>query len=699
MTNGGALARIGADIGGTFTDVVLETPDRRYATKVLTTYDAPERALLQGIGSLLAEAGLRPEDVGLIVHGTTLATNALIERRGVRTALLTTEGFRDVLELGSESRFDQYDITMDKPPPLVSRRLRRPVAERIAADGAVLLPLDRAGVRDAADFFVAEGVESVAVAFLHSYANPDHERQAAAILREKLPDLSISLSCEVSPEMREYERFSTTAANAYVQPIVARYLTRLDHALEGLGFRCPLYLMLSSGGLTTVETAVRFPVRLVESGPAGGAIFAATIAAERKIDKMLAFDMGGTTAKICFIDHGKPQTSHSFEVARMHRFRKGSGLPLRIPVVEMVEIGAGGGSIARRDGLGRIVVGPQSAGSEPGPACYGRGGSNPTVTDADLVLGRIDPATFAGGMVALDAAKAERAISALGGEEAHFHILALGVSEIVDETMASAARVHAVEQGTAVDQRTLVAFGGAAPLHAARVAEKLGISQVIIPQSAGVGSAVGFLRAPIAYEVARSFHQVIGQIDITALNRLLTAMSAEAHEVVERGAPGAPRSETRIAYARYRGQGYEVPIAVPARMLGEEDEALLRATFEAVYRAQYGAIIARLDIEILTWRVSVSTRPGDVRHIADSTTTRTVQVTTRRSVLDTATGDVLQFAVVPRSDLQPGDHLAGPALVVEEGTTTVVSPVFDAHVDGYGYLILRKRAGWSGETA
>ncbi|WP_241911843.1 hydantoinase/oxoprolinase family protein [Telmatospirillum siberiense] len=697
MTKGGALARIGADIGGTFTDVVLETPDRRHTTKVLTTHDAPERALLDGIAILLAQANLRPEDVGLIVHGTTLATNALIERRGVRTGLLTTEGFRDVLDLGSESRFDQYDITMDKPSPLVSRGLRRTVPERIAADGGVLLPLDPSAVRSAADFFAAEGVESVAIAFLHSYVNPGHERMAADILREKMPDLSISLSCEVSPEMREYERFSTTAANAYVQPIVARYLARLDDALHDLGFRCPLYLMLSSGGLTTVDTAVRFPVRLVESGPAGGAIFAAAIAAERQIDKMLAFDMGGTTAKICFIDHGKPQTSHSFEVARMHRFRKGSGLPLRIPVVEMVEIGAGGGSIARRDALGRIVVGPRSAGSEPGPACYGRGGGNPTVTDADLLLGRIDPTAFAGGLMTLDRSRAETVVGGLGNAGADSRIPALGISEIVDETMASAARVHAVEQGTAVDQRTMVAFGGAAPLHAARVAEKLGISQVIIPRSAGVGSAVGFLLAPIAYEVARSFHQCVGQIEIDALNGLLAAMSEEAHDLVSRGAPGVPRSETRIAYARYRGQGYEIPIAVPARPLDRADEVVLRDRFEATYRAQYGSVIAGLDIEILTWRVSVSARRTTARSSAAPVEPRAFEVTLRHSVLDPASGRTMAFAVVRRDDLHPGDHLAGPALVVEDETTTVVSPAFDLDVDGHGCLVLSLRAGGKGE--
>ncbi len=685
-----ASARIGADIGGTFTDIVLEASGRRHSTKVLTTYDAPERALLEGVVALLAEAGLVPGDVELFVHGTTLATNALIERRGVRTGLVTTQGFRDVLELGTESRFDQYDITMDKPPPLVPRRLRFGVPERVAADGAVLLPLDELAVRGAAAALREAGVQSVAVAFLHAYANPAHERRAAEILRDAMPGISLSLSSEVSPEMREYERFSTTAANAYVQPIVASYLLRLDEKLKAMGFGCPLYLMLSSGGLTTVETAARFPVRLVESGPAGGAIFAAGIARELGIGRMLALDVGGTTAKICLIDDGRPQRSQGFEVARMHRFRKGSGLPLRIPVVEMVEIGAGGGSIAHLDTVGRLTVGPHSAGSEPGPAAYGRGGARPTVTDADLVLGRIDPAAFAGGSFRLDVGAAETALGTLAAADGGSRTLALGVSEIVDETMASAARVHAVEQGTTVEERTLVAFGGAAPLHAARIAEKLGIARVIVPASAGVGSAVGFLRAPVAYEIARSLHQRIDALDLAALNAMLARMAAEAHEIVARGDPKSPRAETRTAFARYCGQGYEIPVDVPVRPLREADRTVLLDAFEAVYRAQYGGTIAALPVEILTWRVSVSTEARPVAAAAEPPAGHVVPPPAIRPVLDPASGAVLQFGQFHRADLAPGDRIAGPALIVENETTTVVSPSFDARIDGRGYIVLTR---------
>ena len=449
----------------------------------------------------------RPADLSIIIHGTTLATNAIIERKGAKTALLTTEGFRDTIEIRHENRFEQYDVNIDLPPPLVPRRLRFPVRERIDARGRVLVPLDEAGDGGARrpPRRRARRERSRSVFCTASRTR----RMSAAPARSsptRLPGVAITLSSDVSPEMREYERFSTACANAYVQPLIGRYLANLETMLRREGFICPLFLMLSGGGLTAVETAIRFPVRLVESGPAGGAIFAAEIARQCKLDKVLSYDMGGTTAKICLIDELKPQTNRAFEVARIYRFKKGSGLPLRIPVIEMVEIGAGGGSIARVDRLKRITVGPDSAGADPGPACYGRGGTAPTVTDADLLLGRIDPAGFSGGRMALDRAAAEAAMRQEVAEPLALavELAALGVSEIVDENMANAARVHAIESGKDARGRTLVAFGGAAPLHAARMAEKLGLDRVLVPSYAGVGSAVGFLRAPIAYEIVRS---------------------------------------------------------------------------------------------------------------------------------------------------------------------------------------------------
>jgi N-methylhydantoinase A len=406
---------------------------------------------------------------------------------------------------------------------------------------------------------------------------------------------------------------------------------------------------------------------------------------------MLAFDMGGTTAKICFIDKGKPYRSQSFEVARVHRFRKGSGLPLRIPVLEMVEIGAGGGSIAGLDSIGRLTVGPRSAGSEPGPACYRRGGEHPTVTDADLLLGRIDPKAFAGGQISLDAAAAETAMRTLGDMNSDAGILAVGICDVVDETMASAARVHAVEQGTTADQRTMVAFGGAAPLHAARVAEKLGIAEVIVPQNAGVGSAVGFLHAPIAYELSQSFHLVIEACDFGALNDVLADMAATAHAVVAKGAPGVERHETRTAFARFRGQGYEVAIDAPVRPLVAGDERLLLKTFEDIYGAQYGGMVPKLPVEILTWRVLVSTTTPETAPFAEPTDSRTIMPTDVRTVLDVSSGETQLYTVARRLDLRPGDRISGPALIVEDGTTTVVTSAFNLTVDAYDNLVLTRR--------
>ncbi len=568
--------------------MVAEREARQWAVKVLTTPAAPEKAVLEGVGAALKAAGVRAGDVQVIIHGTTLATNALIERKGARTALLTTEGFRDTVELGTESRFEQYDLNLQKPPPLVPRQWRLPVRERVAADGAVLLPLDEGSVLEAIATLRAEKIESVAVGFLHSYANGAHERRVRELLQEQLPAIPVSLSSEISPEMREYERFSTTCANAYVQPVVAGYLARLEVDLHAAGLRCPIYLMISSGGLTTVETGRAFPIRLVESGPAGGAIFAQHIAVQHGTQRVLSFDMGGTTAKVCLIDDLKPQAARVFEVARSYRFRKGSGMPVRIPVIEMVEIGAGGGSIARVDRLSRIAVGPDSAGADPGPACYGRG-SDATVTDADLVLGRIDPEHFAGGRLKLQPSRAREALQASAGAlKLSAEDFAYAVAELVDEAMANAARVHAAESGKTLAERTLIAFGGAAPLHVARVAEKLGIARILVPVNAGVGSAVGFLRAPISYEVARSQYVRLGQFAAAPLNAMLAAMADEARAIVLRAARNEPLTEQRTAFARYVGQGHEIAVGLPTRALTDADAALLRREFEAAYRQQYG---------------------------------------------------------------------------------------------------------------
>ncbi len=693
MSEPGRTARLGVDIGGTFTDVALEAGGRRWTAKILTTSAAPERGVLEAMQAVLAAANIAPAQVAIVIHGTTLATNALIERKGAKTALLTTEGFRDTIEIRHENRFEQYDINIDLPPPLVPRRLRFPVRERIDARGKVLVPLDERDVLGVADRIAAADVQAVAVGFLHSFTNPAHERRVGALLAERLPHLAVTLSCDVSPEMREYERFSTACANAYLQPLMGRYLAHLERDLAAAGFACPLFLMMSGGGVATIETAVRFPVRLVESGPAGGAIFSSHIARQCGLAQVLSFDMGGTTAKICLIDDAKPQTSRVFEVARIYRFKKGSGLPLRIPVIEMVEIGAGGGSIARIDALGRISVGPDSAGSEPGPVCYGRGGSEPTVTDADLVLGRIDAATFSGGRLHLDGAGAAAAVKRVIGDRLQLsaELAALGISEMVDENMANAARVHAIESGKDARSRTLIAFGGAAPLHAARVAEKLGIASVVIPANAGVGSAVGFLRAPVAYEIVRSRLQRLDGFDAAAANRLLAEMRAEAEAIVRQGAGDAPLREERSAFMRYRGQGHEIAVTLPVRAYGAGDGAVLLAAFEDSYRRLYSRTIPGVEVEILSWVMVVSAPAPAFAHAAEPERAHAPKPKSRRSIYDPAAGEAIEVAIHWRADLEPGARIAGPAVIAEDETSTVVSRLFDARIDGFGYIHLERR--------
>jgi N-methylhydantoinase A len=685
--------RLGLDIGGTFTDVALEAGERRFTTKTLTTPGAPEDGVLTALRAVVAAAGIEPREVGLIIHGTTLATNAVIERKGARTALLTTEGFRDVVEIRHENRFEQYDINIDLPPPLVPRRLRIPVRERIDAQGDVLVPLDAASVARAIDALAAHEVEAVAIGFLHSFTNPDHERRVGEAVARRLPGVAVTLSSDVSPEMREYERFSTACANAYIQPLMGRYLGGLERELARAGFACPLLLMTSGGGITTIETAIRYPVRLIESGPAAGAIFAGCIARQNGLDQVLSFDMGGTTAKICLIDKAQPQTARVMEVARIYRFLKGSGLPLRIPVIEMVEIGAGGGSIARVDALGRIAVGPDSAGSQPGPVCYGGGGAEPTVTDADVVLGRIDPATFSGGRMALDAAAAGRAVAQRIGAALELapELAALGISEMVDENMANAARVHAIESGKDVRARTLIAFGGAAPLHAARVAEKLGIGRVLVPANAGVGSAVGLLRAPVAYEIVRGRLMRLGGFDAVAANRLLAEMRAEAEAVVRRGAPEAALVEQRSAFMRYRGQGHEIAVALPVRELTDADRATVTGLFEAAYRRLYSRAIPGVEIEIMSWVVTLGAPAEGRLATAAPEQPGDPKPRTQRAVLDPDTGEFVDVPIYWRADLAPGARIAGPAVIAEDETSTVVSARFDARIDRFGYIELTLR--------
>ncbi len=688
-----APGRLAVDIGGTFTDLALRLGERLVTTKVLTTPAEPERGVLAGVAAILGEAGVAPGAVGLIIHGTTLATNAIIERKGAKTALVVTEGFRDSVEMAYENRFEQYDIAIDRPAPLVPRRRRWPVPERIDARGAVLRPLDLEAAQTLAERIRQEEVESLAIGLIHAYANPSHEEAVAEVLRAALPDLPITLSSEVCPEIREYERLSTACANAYVQPIMARYLTRLEGRLREEGFTAPFLLMTSGGGLTGFETAVKFPIRLVESGPAGGAILASRIAEDCGLERVLSYDMGGTTAKVCLIDEARPLTSRSFEVAREYRFLKGSGLPLRIPAIEMVEIGAGGGSIAAVDAMKRVTVGPESAGADPGPACYGQGGNQPTVTDADLLLGRIDRERFAGGRVQLAPEKARAAVTgavsaALGLTEA---LGAFAISEVVDENMANAARVHAIEWGKEVAGRTVIAFGGAAPLHAARLAEKLWLDQVLVPAGAGVGSAIGFLRAPIAYEVVRSRYLRLSDFDPEPVNRTLEEMSAEALEIVRGAAPEAELDEVREAFMRYVGQGHEISVVLPNRRLAAVDGALLQEAFDTAYSRLYGRIIPGLDVEVLSWTLTVTTRlPKSEPPAESSDRALAPEAFARRPLFDAGTAEFQDVPVFRRADFGVGAEVAGPALIVEDQTTTVVTAGFSARMNALGHLVLSR---------
>lgn len=693
-----ARARLAVDIGGTFTDVVLELPaGGRVTTKLLTTCDHPGEAVLTGIGKVMQQSGLAPRDVGLIIHGTTLATNALIERRGAVTALLTTEGHRDALEMAHEDRFEQYDVMIDRPRPLVPRHLRLPVRERMDRNGHILIALDEASIAAALPVMDEHGVQSVAIGYLHAFVNPEHEQRTADLLLAARPDLSITLASEVCPEIREFERLSTACANAYVRPLMARYLERLAAELKGLGFDCPFLMMTSGGGLTTLETAAKFPIRLVESGPAGGAILAREVARQADFRRVLSFDMGGTTAKLCLLDNFEPLTSRSFEVDRVYRFKKGSGLPVRIPVIEMVEIGAGGGSIARVDKLGRIQVGPESSGSEPGPAAYGRGGEQAAVTDADVRLGRVCADKFAGGTFELDVEASNRALRTAVAEPLGLEVdtAAFGISEVVDENMAAAARAHAAEFGMDLASRDMVAFGGAAPLHAARLGEKLGVSRIIVPGEAGVGSAVGFLLAPIAYEVVRSRHQLLSTLHAGTVNSLMDDMHTESLAVVRQGTARDDLVETRHAYMRYLGQGHEIAVSLPVEPYGEQHVGIFRKAFEDAYTRLYGRIIDGVDIEVLSWTLTISASapetslaPG-IKH-SDRPLPEPVS---QQVLFDPAQERYLDAPVYYRDQMQPGDRISGPALITEDQTTTVVTSNYDAAVDVHGHIVLTGRDG------
>jgi len=690
-------SRIGVDIGGTFTDLVW-VDDATGAVKVgklLTTPKDPSQAVEQGVVTLLSDAGGAAAEVRSVIHGTTLATNALIERKGARTGLLTTAGFRDAVEIGHEGRYDMYDIFIDSPAPLVPRHLRLEVTERMAADGRVLVPLEDGSARAAIARLRDAGAEAIAICLLHAYRNPVHERALQQLCAQLAPGVPVSTSSEVVPEIREYERTSTTCGNVYVMPLMARYLDDLERKLHDLGIPGHFYIMLSSGGVATPATAKRVPIRLVESGPAAGALAAARMARELGEPKLLSFDMGGTTAKACVIDKGEPLLAREFEVARADRFKKGSGLPVRVPCIEMIEIGAGGGSLARVDRMGLLKVGPDSAGADPGPACYASGGQVPTVTDADLLLGYLDPGFFLGGRMRLDVEAARRAVEekvarpmGLTTTEA-----AWGIHRVVNENMAAAARVHGIERGKDLRAYPLFAFGGAGPVHAWQVGRILKVPRVLVPFGAGAMSAYGLLAAPLAFDFVRTATQRLDAADWGQINGLFGEMEEEGRAVLRRAEVEATEiTIRRTAEMRYTGQGHEVEVEVPAGTLSPASLATITANFEAAYRALYSRTPMGVPIEALNFRVVVS---GPVPEIsvsgpksgAPAARVSLAPKSTREAYFPEARGYV-DTPVYDRYALQPGAAFQGPAIIEERESTTVAAPGARVRIDDRLTLIM-----------
>ena len=673
--------RIGADVGGTFTDIVLEAKGEIFSTKVLTTYESPEMGILQGIHAVIEDSGSDLSELDSFIHGTTLATNALISRTGATTAFVTTKGFRDTIEMRTESRFEQYDLNLELPKPLIERKDRYVLSERVSADGSVLLPFDQMEAKNLIKLLSLEenGYEAVAVGFIHSYMNDKHESLFQQMLLEQLPNIKVSISSEVSPQMREFERFNTVCANAYVQPMMASYLERLKTKLAEAGAKCDIHLIHSGGGLISIESAIKFPVRLIESGPAGGAIFASEIAARHGIDAALSYDMGGTTAKICLIDEQSPRSAKTFEVARTHRFTKGSGMPISIPVIEMIEIGAGGGSIANVDDLKQIRVGPLSAGSEPGPAAYGLGGSLATVTDANVLLGRISPETFGADDIDLIPEESRKALLTDVAEplETEVENAAIGVIEVVDENMANAARVHAVENGRDVSQYTMIAFGGGAPLHASRLCDKLEIERLLVPPGAGVGSAIGFLQTPFSYEALKSFYVSIENFDHKRVNQLLEDLTSEATEFVMEASDENIHPKNliveRCAFMRYAGQGWEITVPLENETFDYLGIELLNNKFEKTYEEHFGRAIEGLQIEVVGWSVKVTSPRPETEKTITVDSENIVTTDSKRVVYDPAKGTEVEASVFQRENLNPGDCVMGPAIIVESQTTTWIS--------------------------
>jgi N-methylhydantoinase A len=671
---------VGVDIGGTFTDfVVLDRDSGEFEVgKVLTTPDDPSRAVLDGLSRLVDADDLRAGEVDAIIHGTTLATNAIVQRTGARTALVTTRGFRDVLEIRREKRFDIHDLSIDMPAPLVPRSLRFEVEERISSSGEVLADLEEQAVLELSKLLASEAIESIAVVLLNSFVNDEHERRLAELLARQLDGVFVSLSSTVNPEIREYERTSTTVVNAYIQPLIKRYLESLEQQLAELGYDRPLYLMLSDGGVTSAQVAAREPVRIIESGPAGGAVAASFIGGVAECPDLIAFDMGGTTAKICLIEAGEPTRSSESEVGRLQWFQRGSGFPLRAPGLEMIEIGTGGGSIASLGDAGLVRVGPRSAGADPGPACYSRSGTNPTVTDADLLLGYLDGNHFLGGAMKLDDAAAERAIDEHIAQPQGISILeaAWAVHEIANEQMAISARLHIIQRGCDPADYVMCAFGGAGPVHAARVAERLGVRRILYPQGAGVASAFGFLAAPLSIGVTGAYASLLREVDAPRLNRVFSDMETEAASLLSQS--GAARDQVtfrRYAALCYDGQGYEVETLLPDGFPANGGLEALEETFHTRYAQLYGRADRSFQIKALTWRL-VATGPRPTLKLKEATASGNVDAVprTHRPAYFPESDGFVDCPVYDRQDLFEGTTIEGPAVIEEAESTVILTP-------------------------
>ena len=691
---------LAVDVGGTFTDFVLlnQATNAIIVGKMLTTPD-PSEAVLVGVQRLLDEHEIAPQDIWQVIHGTTLVTNTLIERKGALTALLTTEGFRDALEIGNEGRYDIYDLGIVKSEPLVERRLRFGVPERMTARAAMLLhPLDEAAVKTICDVLRREAVESVAICLLHAYANSLHENRLAEIVRAELPDVSLCVSHQVSPAIREYQRTSTTVANAYVQPMTEVYLEHVRRGLLDADINAPLNVMLSSGGTTTIQTATDYPIRLVESGPSGGAIAGVYWGKQTGHEDILAFDMGGTTAKAVLTKDGELAITTQAEVAHVYRFKRGSGLPLLVPMIEMIEIGAGGGSIAHLSNLGLPAVGPESAGSTPGPVCYQNGGTEPTVTDADLTIGYLNPDYFANGTIKLDRSAAQDSFGKLAKSlDITTEKAAWSIHQLVNENMAAAARVHAAERGLDIQRYAMVSTGGAGPVHACGVAERLNIDTIIIPPIAGVGSAFGFLLAPTSFDFTRSYLSQLNEIDLAHLNDVLKQLEDDGQKIVMRA--GVPFEQIRITRSvdmRYLGQGYEVRVPLETNELNQDALQALQGEFEEEYRRFYGMLCEGVPIQAVNWRVVISGPELEIDQlvlVGQSDAATHDQPYDTRPIIFNADVPPVETPVFRRDSLTTAFNAPGPVIIEEAECTTIVLPDWSVQVHESGCLLLIRGRG------